>query len=100
MVRKLLLGTICVALCGFAFVARAAEEAGRSNDPASAEKRAPGSISAPDKGAPMTEPGRSDDPASAEKRSAGTLPPPNKGEPSHEPGRENDPASAEKQNAR
>ena len=100
MTRNLLLGMICLSLFAVAFITRAAEEAGRSNDPASAEKREPGSLSPPDKGTPSAEPGRSDDPASAEKREAGTLSPPNKGTPSAEPGRENDPASAEKRHDR
>lgn len=94
--NRLIVSFALLSLLSGAAAVQAADDPGRSGDPASAEKRAPGAISAPDKGKPMKEAGRSGDPASAEKRQAGTLPTPNKGDPVAEPGRSNDPASAEK----
>jgi hypothetical protein len=74
----------------------AADEPGRSGDPGSAEKQAPGTVIHAPAESLLQEPGRSDDPRSAEKLAPGTQLETPAGASPQEPGRSADPASAEK----
>ena len=85
-----------VALALVAGAVWAADEPGRSGDPASAEKLPKGAKQQKYEGPPSKEPGRSGDPASAEKEPKGKKHGKAKAA-TTEPGRSGDPASAEKQ---
>jgi hypothetical protein len=92
--KKLLSALVALAFAAAILPAYAADEAGRTGDPASAEKKP-----APKKKIKSAdghkEPGRENDPASAEKKAGGGSEVKAVGG-TQEPGRTGDPASAEK----
>jgi len=93
--KKLLPALVALAFAAAIVPSYAADEPGRSGDPASAEKKAAPKKKTKTHGAHQTD-GRSGDPASAEKKKNGGGGAVKGAGATSEPGRSGDPASAEK----